>query len=38
MGIIVRPMTAYGLPTHLRVNMGLPEENERFLQGLRQAL
>jgi len=37
-GVIVRPMNAYGLPSHLRVNMGLNEENDRFLAALKQAL
>lgn len=37
-GVIVRPMKAYGLPNHLRVNMGTVEENERFLGSLREAL
>jgi len=30
-GIIVRPMTGYGLPDHLRVSVGTLEENQRFL-------
>lgn len=30
-GVIVRPMRGYGLPTFLRVNVGTPEENARFL-------
>lgn len=33
-GVIVRPMRAYGLPNYLRVNVGLPEEDERFLTSL----
>ncbi|MEP6609176.1 MAG: histidinol-phosphate transaminase [Burkholderiaceae bacterium] len=37
-GIIVRPVANYGLPDWLRVTVGLPEENERFLQALRDAL
>jgi histidinol-phosphate aminotransferase len=37
-GVIVRPMTQFYLPTHLRVTVGLPEENERFIKALRQAL
>ncbi len=37
-GVIVRPVANYGLPTWLRVSIGLPEENERFLQALEQAL
>ena len=31
-GIIVRPVANYGLPEHLRVTLGTPEQNDRFLQ------
>ena len=34
-GIIVRPVASYGLPRHLRITAGLPEQNERLLQALR---
>lgn len=37
-GIIVRPLKAYGLDDWLRVTVGLPAENERFLEGLGQLL
>jgi histidinol-phosphate aminotransferase len=37
-GVIVRPVANYGLPDHLRVSVGLPSENERFLAALRAAL
>ncbi len=30
-GVIVRPLTNYELPGHLRVTVGLPEHTERFL-------
>jgi histidinol-phosphate aminotransferase len=33
-GVIVRPVANYGMPNHLRVTIGLPEENERFLAAL----
>jgi histidinol-phosphate aminotransferase len=33
-GIIVRPLASYGLPQWLRVTIGLPEENERFITEL----
>lgn len=33
-GVIVRPLGGYDLPEHLRVSIGLPEENERFLKAL----
>jgi len=37
-GIIVRPLTGYGLPDWLRVTIGLPAENERFLTGVAKTL
>jgi histidinol-phosphate aminotransferase len=37
-GVIVRPVAGYALPDHLRVTVGLPEENERFLAALADAL
>jgi histidinol-phosphate aminotransferase len=37
-GVIVRPIGVYGLPEHLRVTVGLPAENERFLAALRVSL
>ena len=37
-GVIVRPMEAYGFPEHLRVTVGLPEENRRFLEALGDVL
>jgi histidinol-phosphate aminotransferase len=33
-GVIVRAMSAYGFPTFIRINVGLPEENQRFLEAL----
>lgn len=33
-GVIVRSMSAYGYPQYIRVNVGLPEENERLVQSL----
>jgi histidinol-phosphate aminotransferase len=33
-GVIIRAMNAYGMDRHVRVNAGLPEENERFIQAL----
>lgn len=33
-GVIVRPLASYEMPEHLRVTVGLPEENTRFLQAL----
>jgi histidinol-phosphate aminotransferase len=37
-GVIVRPIAGYGMPEHLRVTVGLPEQNERFLAALQRAL
>jgi histidinol-phosphate aminotransferase len=37
-GVIVRPVANYGLPAWLRVTVGLPEENERFLAALKSAI
>jgi histidinol-phosphate aminotransferase len=37
-GVIVRPIGGYGLPRHLRVSIGLPEENERFIAALGTAI
>ena len=37
-GVIVRPVANYGMPRHLRVSIGLAEENERFLHALREAM
>ena len=37
-GVIVRPVANYGMPNHLRVSIGLPEENQRFLDALKQAM
>ncbi|HEY1326158.1 MAG TPA: histidinol-phosphate transaminase [Casimicrobiaceae bacterium] len=37
-GVIVRPVANYELPTWLRVTVGLPQENERFLAALATAL
>ena len=33
-GVIVRAMDSYGLPGYIRVNVGLPEENARFVEAL----
>jgi histidinol-phosphate aminotransferase len=37
-GVIIRAMDAYGLPDYIRVNLGLPEENRRFLEALEKVL
>ncbi|MFX8601138.1 aminotransferase class I/II-fold pyridoxal phosphate-dependent enzyme, partial [Acinetobacter baumannii] len=33
-GVIVRPIVGYELPRHVRVTIGLPRENARFLASL----
>jgi histidinol-phosphate aminotransferase len=38
LGVVTRPIANYGLPNHLRVSIGLPEENARFLAALGQVL
>jgi len=37
-GIIVRTVANYGLPNHLRVTVGLPEQNDRLLTTIRNNL
>ena len=37
-GVIVRPVAGYGLPEWLRITVGLPAENERFLAALGESL
>ena len=34
-GVITRPLESFGLTRHLRVTVGLPEENQRFLEALK---
>lgn len=34
-GVIVRPVAGYELPNHLRVSIGLPEENQAFIDAMR---
>jgi histidinol-phosphate aminotransferase len=38
LGIIVRPVSGYGLPEHLRVTLGTVAENDRFLAAWRTLL
>ena len=37
-GVICRPVANYGLPNHLRISIGLAQENDRLLAALEQAL
>jgi len=38
MGIIVRPMAAFGMPTALRITIGLPDENRKCVEALKRVL
>lgn len=35
-GVIVRPLGGFGMPEHVRITIGLPEENERLVKALRR--
>lgn len=37
-GVIVRPVANYGYPRHLRITVGMPEENDRLIGALRESL
>ncbi len=37
-GVIIRPMTAWGLGHFIRVTIGKKEENQRFIQALKKAI
>jgi histidinol-phosphate aminotransferase len=37
-GVIVRAMDSYGLERFIRITVGLPEENERFILALKEVL
>lgn len=37
-GVIVRPVGNYGLPNHLRISIGLEDENARFIAALEDVL
>ncbi len=37
-GVIIRPVDGYGLPEYVRVSVGLPEENARFIAELESIL
>lgn len=36
-GVIVRPLSGYGLPTYIRVTVGTQEQNRKFLKSLASA-
>jgi histidinol-phosphate aminotransferase len=37
-GVIVRPLGSFEMPTALRITIGLPEENRKFIQALKEVL
>jgi len=37
-GVIVRPMTAYGVPSGIRISIGAPEENELLIEAVSRAI
>lgn len=37
-GVITRPMAGYGLPEWLRISVGTPQENQRCIDALREAM
>ncbi|MHB1513444.1 MAG: histidinol-phosphate transaminase [Acidiferrobacter sp.] len=37
-GVIVRPLKPYGMPRHLRITVGRPEENTRLLRALAEVV
>ena len=37
-GVIVRPIAGYGMPNHLRISIGLPQENDKFFTALKKVL
>ena len=37
-GVITRPVPGYGFPNALRISVGLPEHNERLVNGLKEIL
>ncbi len=37
-GVIIRAMNSYDLPDYIRITIGLPEENDRFLEALQVTL
>jgi len=35
-GVIVRPLSGFGMPEHIRISIGTPEENERLIKTLKR--
>lgn len=38
LGVIIRPVKNYGFPTHLRISVGLEQENQAVISGLKTVL
>jgi histidinol-phosphate aminotransferase len=36
--VIVRPMDPYGLPDHIRITIGTPEQNQAMLAALKEVM
>ena len=36
--LIVRPVGNYGLPNHLRISIGLPDQNKRLISAMEELL
>ncbi|MBI9076510.1 MAG: histidinol-phosphate transaminase [Desulfatibacillum sp.] len=37
-GVIIRPLGSYGFDNHIRVTVGLPHENERFVRAFKEVM
>jgi histidinol-phosphate aminotransferase len=37
-GVIIRPMTSYGFPCHIRLTIGIHEENLKFIRAVKNVL
>ncbi|MCX5726742.1 MAG: aminotransferase class I/II-fold pyridoxal phosphate-dependent enzyme, partial [Candidatus Saganbacteria bacterium] len=37
-GIIIRPLSSFGMPEAIRVTVGTPEQNKRFIEALKKVL
>jgi histidinol-phosphate aminotransferase len=37
-GVIVRSLVPWGIPNGIRVTIGTPEQNERFIEALKKAV
>jgi histidinol-phosphate aminotransferase len=37
-GIIIRPLTAWGIPSAMRVTIGTPEQNQKFIAAFKKVM